>query len=471
LINNENFYKLIFILLLFFLIEPWFLSAGRIENVDIDSSIGELSSDGGLVNFYDNLRQMASVAPEVFDADGNFYPFKVSKKSNQLKTFAELPDGGRIELKFSMKLIQNGAHIHYVLIPKKIIKVPLVFGSVCFPYADWEGDAYHLGTESGVIPSRPSKDFVIGKALNASVNLGPSHVNEGIEIKIISNGWVGIRNSRNYNGNLYVAYACNDLKHIWKLDEAKNLDIDIIFNRKVFALSNFLNKLEPEPSSIKLKKINDDQLDWGQVQLERMLNDRPAMKPYIRKGDDLWVWVVRKFAGEYVNDGIFWDARNPNPLWDAMSYSGNGKKAGIRVSENIYKSEDGHWGKPKTGATLWIQAVFEILNLEHTKQFNALDNLVLQNKINKPVYVLESMLIENQTKVTAKDFLNKIWIPHCRKLSLPYEDSSSFEKIGGRFDYLSSDEVFKNEFNPDSEYFKLFAFHYDKLRAEVKGEK
>jgi hypothetical protein len=213
-------------------------------------------------------------------------------------------------------------------------------------------------------------------------------------------------------------------------------------------------------------KLKMGQLAWGERQLERLLKDRPAMTSYIRRGDDLWKWMVHQFAGEYVEGGIWWDARDPKPLWDSMYYgAGNGKKASIRVTKNIFMYKEYFWGKPKTGPVLWYETIFEIFNLITLKPIYELDELARKGGIGRENYILRRMLAERQTGQAAHDFFNKVWIPHCKRLNLPYEDKYLVKVYGDGIKVLSPEEVIKQKFNPNNFNYKYFSDQYDRITA------
>jgi hypothetical protein len=166
--------------------------------------------------------------------------------------------------------------------------------------------------------------------------------------------------------------------------------------------------------------LNAEQLAWGQSQLERMLQDRPAMAKYTRKGDPLWKWTVRQFAGEWKKGGIEWDPSDPDPLWNASSFYGpeENRKGRIQVTAR-FATKDFHFGEIKTGCILWQNAIFELCNFKSDRKWIAIDQAAANAKIGKEEYCFRRLFLENFVtfKYIKLIFMN-LWVPNCRKLSL-----------------------------------------------------
>ena len=78
-------------------------------------------------------------------------------------------------------------------------------------------------------------------------------------------------------------------------------------------------------------------------------------------------------------------------------------------------------------------------------------------------YILGRMLAERRTDQAAHDFFHKVWIPHCKKLSLPYEDQYLIKVYGEGIKVLSPEEVIQKKFNPDNFNYRYFSDQYDRL--------
>src|ERR1051326_747463 len=69
----------------------------------------------------------------------------------------------------------------------------------------------------------------------------------------------------------------------------------------------------PEPQA----HPSQEALAFGEQQVEHMVEDRPQMKQYVQKGDPIWRYCVRQFAGEALGERIAW---NNDPLELAEHY-------------------------------------------------------------------------------------------------------------------------------------------------------
>jgi len=207
--------------------------------------------------------------------------------------------------------------------------------------------------------------------------------------------------------------------------------------------------------------LTQDQLAWGEAQISRLLEDRPVMAPYVRKDDDLWKWTVRQFAGEGGDGLVVWNARDPDPLWDARFYGAwQGKKAYIQVTRNYYY-KDYHRGQPKTAPVLWYETLFELLNLNTMPEVLELGNLAAKGKVDKEAYVKKRIIIEWETMKAAHNLFHDLWVPHCQRLGLPYEDSDMTSLYGRSIKVLSRNEVLQTFFDPKSFHYQYYEKQYD----------
>jgi hypothetical protein len=465
-----NFKLFVFIFVFSILPSCFWASASRnINELETENPICIDVSDDGLVVIYDHLSQIAFIAPEVFDKNNQFHPFEKSDLSAQAHWIVRLSGDEKILLKSNVDLLDSSLHVNYELTPENSVEMGLVQTGISFQYDDWAGCSYRLGTREGIVPQAPISDNNLIYSNSDFLSLGPSKVLDGLNALLVVNGlYTDIWNIRKRSGFLkvYLTHG-EDWGRPWKWDrgETKHFDFQVTFNnRKMVLLSDLLAKLKPNKPTLKPNELTPEQMAWGENQLKRMLRDRPAMVPYVKKGDDLWNWMVRQFAGEYVGGGIWWDARSPEPLWNSFFYgAGNGKKAHIQVTDKFYEGWKYNWGKPKTAPNLWFGAFYEIFNIIYDGLDEKLDVQAIEGKIDRQHYILSKMLIENITDETALEFFHKVWVPHCLKYHLPYEDEYLTYDYGKEMMGLPDIEVFKREFRPDDFHYKFFSNEYDRI--------
>ncbi len=92
-----------------------------------------------------------------------------------------------------------------------------------------------------------------------------------------------------------------------------------------------------------------------------------------------------------------------------------------------------------------------------------LNALASEGKVNRENYILQRMLAERQTDQAAHNFFHKVWIPHCKKLSLPYEDQYLIKVYGEGIKVLSREEVLEEKFNPKNFNYNYFSDQYDRI--------
>ncbi len=467
--NEFEMKKILFFCVCFFIL-PYSLWSG-IDKKNEASSVENVISvqnkrDGFIV--YNNLKKIGFIDLQVFTKDGKFHPFEVSSQSSHTQYASDLSDG-KVFLKVFFNFLKSGIHIRYTLKFQKAIKDVGVYCCVRLVYNDWVNSYYQIGSKQGRVPLRLVSGKYIANTYAKSFQLGPSEVYNGLMLNVDTQKEFGLGLEANdqYDGSLnfyLIPSETRQKQSDWKAGESKVFDFEFGFNRRTNSLEDELNSLVPKIVLPQKNQLTSAELAFGRSQLERMLRDRPAMSPYVREGDELWNWMIRQFAGEYVKGGIWWDARNPKPLWDAMSYDAvRGEKAHIQVSKNRYISKDNHYGEPKTGPILWIETIFEIFNLKLSNLDYSTEILAKQGKISKEELVFKEMLKEEQTKRLANDFFNKTWIPHCKKLSLPYEDQFVKHAFPGNATDISPLELFDSRFKPDDFHYNFFANEYERL--------
>jgi hypothetical protein len=436
----------------------------------VQDQIHARALDNGLVAIYQEKVQIGTMAPEIFTEDWKFHAFEATGNTLKAHFEAKLPDDLRVSLDtYIEKLSRSAFRIRYTLTPQQLVRVIQVRANIFFPYDDWIGVPYQLGLIQGLIPQAPVSSYIIDSSYDSPLELGPANNLNGLTLRFISKELhVGLQDSRVDGGNLYVVFTHAESPFKawnWKAGEKKVFDIVLELNPKTNLLSEELGSLEPKMPFPKVNTLTSSQLATGEGQLERMLRDRPAMSPYVRKGDDLWMWMVRQFAGEYVEGGIWWDARNPKPLWNAESTQAEGEKASIQITNNFYNNKYNHWNEPKTGPVLWFEAFFEIYNLRNFTPATELNKMASLGKINKEDYIMRLFLMENQNRKSVHNFFHEVWIPHCQKLHLPHEDKYLIELYGKGIKLLSAEEVYKKYFHPDRFRYKAYADEYDRLAS------
>lgn len=200
------------------------------------------------------------------------------------------------------------------------------------------------------------------------------------------------------------------------------------------------------------RDLSPERLKWGEKQLRKMLKDRPVMAPYINVGDDLWNWTVRQFAGEISRVEVQWDPSPSNPqdadLDGGVTFGPPDSKIHIYISKDYggvgsLKDQAELKGKSKDGPMLWYQTIFELFNARKSAAYIKVCQRALHGKIGRDTFILEQDLVEQETRKDAWNFYENVWINHCQKLSLPYQDDVLNEQL--KIDVLNSNKNFMPE--------------------------
>jgi hypothetical protein len=123
---------------------------------------------------------------------------------------------------------------------------------------------------------------------------------------------------------------------------------------------------------------------FGETQLKRMLADRPQTAACASKGDAVWEWTVRQFAGEGAGSRIYWQSNPPDGDCPVCHHPPDGRSAG-----NIRLRSTDRAGVPRTGEALWSHAVFELYNIRNAAQFHKVNDDAVARTISRDEYIRE----------------------------------------------------------------------------------
>ncbi len=161
--------------------------------------------------------------------------------------------------------------------------------------------------------------------------------------------------------------------------------------------------------------LSPEELEFGELQVERMVGDRPEMTRYVAKGDPLWQFCARAFAGEIIGERIFWEGSLP---------AGNEYQSDHR---DPYKGEKGYirirkeYGSGYLEGTLlpceelWSCAVFEFENLRNHNAFTMLFERGLQGKLSREEWIRQHTRLEYEALRRTAAQYQKLWRPQAEK--------------------------------------------------------
>jgi hypothetical protein len=174
----------------------------------------------------------------------------------------------------------------------------------------------------------------------------------------------------------------------------------------------YMSALNGNPTNGRTYALSVEDLKYGQVQVQRMLTDRPEMARYIRKGDAIWNWCSRQYAGECTGSKYFWSPNEEDNDgligWHSVPYLG--RPGSVTVGQKYNMSRDGE--------KLWSVAIFELFNLRNDATFLAWDRHASFSKINQHERVKQCVWLEYETTKQLTQFYKKYWMPHSKRLHL-----------------------------------------------------
>lgn len=169
-----------------------------------------------------------------------------------------------------------------------------------------------------------------------------------------------------------------------------------------------------QPSSN--KELAPEALQHGRKQVEKMLEDRPAMAQFGDEAAFLRSWAARKFAGEDLGSLIDWDPTPPLHS-DAEHFAPEGKLHGAILIEPRYENGPMR-GQPRSFEELWAGAVFELHNINYAKEFVRLHKEAADGKIAKDDFVSGIVKYEVLAAQQTRAFYVQMFLPFAAKKKL-----------------------------------------------------
>ena len=165
------------------------------------------------------------------------------------------------------------------------------------------------------------------------------------------------------------------------------------------------------------KELSPTAIRHGEEQVRKMLADRPVMAQHVEPGDTLWIWAVRKFAGEDLGSLVEWNAEETEHFPGRSGRPWNGRNAGIQVSTTRVDLPD---NRPSTFDELWLTAVFELHNVTSSPDWDRIDECAIQGELMRDEYIV-AMLESEELAATscAGRFISRSFCPGYGRRILP----------------------------------------------------
>jgi pentatricopeptide repeat protein len=177
-------------------------------------------------------------------------------------------------------------------------------------------------------------------------------------------------------------------------------------------------RLDPNDPAAKFENSSKEQLTSeaiqnGEAQVRQMLRDRPKMAQFGDKAGVLYHWAARKFAGEDLHRRILWDPTEP-VFTDAAHQSPTALRTGrIRIRKTYSHGLDR--GEEQSFEALWIEAVFELYNINSVQDFQRLEHEAAARLLTKEIFVTKMIACECRAVEQTRAFYIHLYLPWAKE--------------------------------------------------------
>jgi tetratricopeptide (TPR) repeat protein len=186
------------------------------------------------------------------------------------------------------------------------------------------------------------------------------------------------------------------------------------FRRAIELDGRPMSELAPPPVN---PNLSPEALAHGTKQLKQMLADRPAMAEFIKEGDVLWTWAVRKFAGEDTGFLVDWSSETVNGFAAHHGRPVSPDDHGMIAINDIPPSDKLQPGERFDD--LWSSAVFELYNASGTPGFAPADAAAAAGTITSAEYSSRMEALEDLAGERTRHFYATIYLPWVESGKLP----------------------------------------------------
>jgi hypothetical protein len=212
----------------------------------------------------------------------------------------------------------------------------------------------------------------------------------------------------------------------------------------------------------KFDSLDKESLEHGRIQLEKMLNDRPLMRTYLKPSDEIWNWAWRKYSEKIDGARIVWNASRPGGGRLAESMPPFDRMPGQIMVRNIIidpKLSDTQAVTRKQMAfeTLWLAVVFELHNIENTKDYPDVCESVRRGNMDEETFVKTMFFHEFKAMQLTRKWYVSIFLPHAKTHHLLTDPSDWYCNMWGPPESIFSQYKDKNAYpwNPWASYFSM----------------
>ncbi len=164
--------------------------------------------------------------------------------------------------------------------------------------------------------------------------------------------------------------------------------------------------------------LSRDDLTFGEIELRRMLKERPAMDAIIQEHDKIWDWSLRKFAGEAAGQRIYWGGGQlhgkGNDCISEHAYPTDSRRGSISIRERIN-------GELIPCEKLWFSFVYECYNIRNGPKFHAIFLHALECALTEEEFITKNTQLEFQAYRGTAAFFDSKYEPAARQRKISVE--------------------------------------------------
>ena len=206
-------------------------------------------------------------------------------------------------------------------------------------------------------------------------------------------------------------------------------------------------------------------LPYGERELEKMIEARPAMGRQIKKGDKLWLWLAARLAGGAIGQKISIVDFANLPYGSVSQYHVDSDSAVIRLRS---KDQNGNVINPQR---LWPAVIFETFNMTHDAEQKAMYAAVIDGKLTREQFIEGSTRAEYKAVKETADFYRDFYFPYVSENSFRASPREWFVEAPDTYEAWIKQYTYKQGYPFDSYgvYYDEKIAPYLKRKAEASG--
>ncbi|MDP3506442.1 MAG: hypothetical protein Q8T09_00500 [Candidatus Melainabacteria bacterium] len=149
--------------------------------------------------------------------------------------------------------------------------------------------------------------------------------------------------------------------------------------------------------------------EYGKLQLDAMMKDRPKMKDLVSTQDRIYSWTARQFGGSSCGSKIAW--KNDSMYLSRLGYMAESHPRDKNSSAFIRVSRYDLQGKERAAKDLWHDVAFELMNVSNGPQYDQLYKKAVESKYSKEEFLKQATMLEYEADKKTVAIYYYLWLP------------------------------------------------------------